>query len=51
MICGGMGHRLMTDLMESGIEVLLTSEHTVQAALDAFKAGTLAPSTRGFCQH
>lgn len=51
LICGGMGHRLMTDLREGGIAVLLTTEHTVEDALEAWRGGKLAVSTDGFCMH
>ncbi len=51
LICGGMGHRLMTDLREGGIEVLLTSEQLVDVALQAWSVGTLVVSGEGFCRH
>jgi predicted Fe-Mo cluster-binding NifX family protein len=51
LISGGMGHRLMSDLREVGIDVLLTRETLVQEALKSWKAGARTVSESDFCRH
>ena len=50
VLCGGLGRRAVRLFQDSGIEVFMGAQGTVQNALDAYKAGTLQPATEaGAC--
>ncbi|MCZ7557266.1 MAG: NifB/NifX family molybdenum-iron cluster-binding protein [Bacteroidia bacterium] len=51
LICGGMGHRLQTDLHQAGITVRLTTLGNVEDAFQAWRDGRLEEQLQGFCRH
>jgi predicted Fe-Mo cluster-binding NifX family protein len=51
LICGGMGQRLQTDLLDAGIAVRLTTARSVEEAFQAWRDGLLEDQVQGFCRH
>jgi predicted Fe-Mo cluster-binding NifX family protein len=51
IIAGGMGQPAFDSAVGSGLQVILTGEKTIEAALDAYRAGELVSDRRRIHKH
>lgn len=51
LIAGGMGEGAQLGALAQGLEVILTGEKQINAALDAYRAGTLTSDPRRLHRH
>jgi predicted Fe-Mo cluster-binding NifX family protein len=51
LIAGGMGQPAFDSGLANGLQVILTGERTIKAALDAYQSGTLVSDPRRIHKH